>query len=67
MPCAFDCAPSLAYADRVIAAATAHDAAGAAVLRARLVSPVAIAPDGTRAAPADAPADACVLAFGDPA
>jgi len=67
VPCAFDCAPSLAYADRVIAAATAHDAAGAAVLRARLVSPVAIAPDGTRAAPADAPADACVLAFGDPA
>ena len=67
VPCAFDCAPSLAYADRVIAAYRAHDAAGAGVIATRLALAVAIERDGERRAPADASADACVLAFAVPA
>ena len=67
VPCAFDCAPSLAYADRVIAAYRAHDADGAAVIAARLARPVAIERDGQRREPADASADACVLGFAVPA
>ena len=67
VPCAFDCGPSLAYADRVIAAYRAHDPRGVVELVRRLSAPVAIGTDGARTAPADAPADACVLAFADPA
>ena len=67
VPCAFDCAPSVAYADRVIAAYRAHDAAGAGVIATRLALAVAIERDGERRAPADASADACVLAFAVPA
>ena len=39
-PCAFDCAASVAYADRVIAAARAHDPDGARAHAARLALPV---------------------------
>ncbi|MBK9030457.1 MAG: hypothetical protein IPL61_03800 [Myxococcales bacterium] len=67
VPCAFDCAPSLAYADRVIAAYRAHDRAGADELIARLGQAVAIDRTGRRTAPGEAAPDACVLAFADPA
>ncbi len=67
VPCAFDCAPSLAYAGRVIAAYRAHDPAGVIELTTPLVVPVAIGTDGARTAPEQASAEACVLAFTDPA
>ncbi len=66
-PCRFDCPASLAYADRVIAVARAHDRVGADHLARRLAAPVAIARDGRRGAPGAPLVDACVLAFGDPA
>ena len=66
-PCRFDCPASLAYADRVIAVARAHDRVGADHLARRLAAPVAIARDGRRGAPGATLVDACVLAFGDPA
>jgi hypothetical protein len=67
VPCAFDCAPSLAYADRVIAAYRAHDPAGVVELTTRLGAPVAIGTDGSRTAPERATAGACVLTFTVPA
>lgn len=66
-PCAFDCAPSLAYADRVIAACCALDPDATRERTRWLRAPVAIGTDGARTEPGLAAADACVLTFTDPA
>ena len=63
VPCRFDCAPSIAYADVLHAAFHRRDPAAAAGIDAGLAAGVAIARDGRRSALDDAPPAACRLAF----
>ena len=66
VPCALDCAASIAYADRVRAAYVVHGARAAAQIDRALATAVAIGRDGRRGALADADADACRLVFEGP-
>lgn len=63
VPCALDCAASIAYADAVRARYAAHGPAAAAQIDRELAVDVAIGRDGRRGGFADADPDACRLAF----
>jgi hypothetical protein len=67
VPCRFDCAASLAYADRLIAAYRRHAPADVLELERRLLHYVAIDRDGHRSDRESAAPDACHLGFTKPA